>query len=39
MGIAIKKENSALAFLDAPISIPPRIVDPEREVPGIRERA
>ena len=37
MGIAIKKENSALAVLDTPVSIPPRIVEPERDVPGIKE--
>ena len=36
-GIAIKKENSALATLDTPKSIPPRMVEPERDVPGINE--
>ena len=36
-GIARKKENSADAVRDTPVSIPPRIVEPEREVPGISE--
>ena len=34
-GMAIKKENSAVAGRDTPISIAPSIVEPEREVPGI----
>ena len=38
MGIAIKNENSELASLEAPTSIPPRIVDPDRDVPGINDR-
>ena len=37
IGIAIKNENSALASLDTPERIPPKIVEPERDVPGIRE--
>ena len=37
MGIAIKKENSALATRETPLSIPPSIVEPDLEVPGIRE--
>ena len=37
MGIAIKKENSELAVRETPVSIPPRMVDPERDVPGISE--
>ena len=37
IGIAIKKENSALALREMPESIPPRMVEPEREVPGISE--
>ena len=36
-GIAIKKENSALATLETPVIIPPRMVEPERDVPGISE--
>ena len=35
VGMAIKKENSAAAPRDRPSIIPPRMVDPEREVPGI----
>ena len=35
VGIAIKNENSAAALLESPNSIPPSIVEPEREVPGI----
>ena len=38
IGIAIKKENSALALLETPDKSPPIMVDPEREVPGTRER-
>ena len=35
VGIAMKKENSAAAARDSPSSMAPRIVEPEREVPGI----
>ena len=34
-GIAKKNVNSADTVRDAPSNIPPRIVAPEREVPGI----
>ena len=34
-GIPRKNENSAAAGREQPISIAPRIVAPEREVPGI----
>lgn len=34
VGIAKKNVNSAAIVLDNPIAIPPRIVAPEREVPG-----
>ena len=37
-GIARKKENSADAVRDTPVSIPPSIVAPEREVPGISDK-
>jgi hypothetical protein len=37
IGIAIKKENSAEAMRETPESIPPIMVEPEREVPGISE--
>ena len=37
MGIAIKNENSAAAARLTPNSIPPMIVEPERDVPGIKE--
>jgi len=37
-GIARKKENSADAVRDTPVSIPPRMVAPEREVPGISDK-
>ena len=37
-GIARKKVNSAAISLEAPMRIPPIMVEPEREVPGIRER-
>ena len=33
-GIARKNVNSAETYLDAPKIIPPRIVAPERDVPG-----
>lgn len=36
-GIARKKVNSAANSLEVPIMIPPIIVEPEREVPGIKE--
>ena len=38
VGIAIKNENSAAAVRVRPRSIAPRIVEPEREVPGIIAR-
>jgi len=38
VGIAIKKENSAAAVRERPRSDAPRIVAPERDVPGISER-
>ena len=34
-GIAIKKDISAAAVLESPIHIAPRIVEPERDVPGM----
>ena len=37
VGMARKKENSEAAVRDSPRSIAPRMVEPEREVPGIRE--
>ena len=37
-GIARKNENSAAAVLDTPTVEAPRIVEPEREVPGTTER-
>src|SRR5690625_3496416 len=37
-GIDMKKENSAAMGRSVPIKIPPIIVDPDREVTGIRER-
>ena len=36
-GIAIKKLNSAPMYLEQPKINAPKIVAPEREVPGIRE--
>ena len=36
-GIARKNENSAATGLDTPKTEAPRIVEPEREVPGINE--
>lgn len=36
VGMARKKENSAPAALPTPRMIAPRMVEPEREVPGIR---
>ena len=38
VGMARKKENSAPAALPTPRMIAPRMVEPEREVPGIRLR-
>jgi hypothetical protein len=37
-GIDRKNENSAAILLDVPKMIPPRIVAPDLEVPGTRER-
>ena len=37
-GIAKKNENSAAAVLDTLIVDAPKIVEPEREVPGIKDR-
>ena len=37
-GIARKNVNSAANSLDVPIKIPPIMVEPERDVPGIKER-
>ena len=37
-GIDMKKENSAAIGRSVPISIPPTMVDPERDVPGTNER-
>ena len=34
-GMDIKNENSAATGLEAPISIPAMMVDPERDVPGM----
>ena len=36
-GIAKKNENSAAAVLDTPTVDAPKIVEPERDVPGIRD--
>ena len=36
-GIARKKVYSAATVLEAPTRIPPIMVDPEREVPGIKD--
>jgi len=38
VGTAKRKENSAAVFLFKPISIPPIMVAPERETPGIMAR-
>ena len=38
VGMARKKENSAPAGLATPRAIAPKIVEPERDVPGIRLR-
>ena len=37
VGIPRKKENSEANVLDAPKIIPPKIVEPDLEVPGINE--
>ena len=39
MGIDMQKENSAPTLLEHPIKSAPRIVAPDREVPGIRANA
>ena len=36
-GIARKKVNSAATVLEVPTRIPPIIVEPERDVPGITD--
>ena len=38
MGIDKKKENSAAINLEVPRIIPPRIVAPDLEVPGIKDK-
>ena len=38
-GTARKKLNSAAATLETPINIAPSIVEPLRDVPGIKESA
>ena len=38
-GTARKNVNSEATLLELPSMIPPRIVEPEREVPGMSERA
>ena len=37
-GIAKKNENSAATILEVPKKIAPKIVEPERDVPGIRDK-
>lgn len=37
-GMDIKKENSAAIGRSVPSKIPPTMVDPEREVPGIKDK-
>ena len=37
-GIVKKNENSAAKLLDVPTIIAPKIVEPEREVPGMIDR-
>ena len=37
-GIARKNENSAAAVLDTPTHDAPKIVEPERDVPGIKDK-
>ena len=37
IGMLIKKENSVATVREVPTSIPPMMVEPEREVPGMRE--
>ena len=36
-GMLMKKENSVATVREVPTSIPPMMVEPEREVPGMRE--
>ena len=38
-GTARKKVNSDATVLEVPIEIPPRMVEPERDVPGMSESA
>ena len=38
VGMAMKKLNSAAADRPAPMRMPPKMVEPEREVPGTRLR-
>ena len=38
-GIPKKKENSAATPLEQPSTMAPKMVEPEREVPGTRERS
>ena len=37
IGMLIKKENSVATVREVPTSIPPMMVEPEREVPGMSE--
>ena len=37
-GMAIKKENSLATYLEHPQCRPPKIVAPDRDVPGINAR-
>ena len=37
-GIAMKKENSALAVRETPLNIPPRMVEPDLDVPGMSDK-
>ena len=37
IGMLMKKENSVATVREVPTSIPPMMVEPEREVPGMRE--
>ena len=39
VGMAMKKENSAPALRPTPSRMAPKMVEPEREVPGTRLRA
>ena len=38
-GIAKKKEYSAATKREEPINIAPKMVEPEREVPGIKDNS